>query len=221
MKIFITFFILYCSSLIAQDLSVNVRNLLSSNTMTAWSAIKDIRNEMDTAAIPYMHKILEEKPPFLQLVMLKALMKMGDKSVERRTLDLIERADTFSKNAVKLDPLEAKVDATEILFDLGNYSTHNFVFQILEREKPRIYSTSMKLLPAIMKNVPEKKEQAKNELIFILKNNKESYYRLYAMEYLYNELEKDSFDLLKLKAEKDESPQIRERAKELLNLSSN
>jgi hypothetical protein len=194
----------------------NHQDLYNDHPLTAWTAVKAVRNNHDTTAIPVLIDILEKKPPFLQLHILRVLHQLGDKGAEARTLAFIKRADGFKKHTVPLDPLEAKVDATEILFNMGNFSTYNYVFEMLNREKPKIFSTCIKLLPGIMKNVPEKREEAKKELIFILDNNKESYYRLYAMKYLYEEFGKDIIVKVKERLEKDTDPDIKKLASEYI-----
>jgi hypothetical protein len=216
MKIVFTFLgvLFFLQTLLPQ--SNNVKDLYSDDIMTAWTAVKIIRNNNETDAIPALLDLLDKKPPFLQLVILKALKELDYQNVEEKTLQLINRADSFAKHTIHIDPLEAKIDATAILFDIGNFSTANLVFDILNRDKPKIYSTCIKLLPKIIRNVPEKKDKAKEELIYILENNKEPYYRYHAMIYLYEELGAEMHPFIKKLHDNDDDPDIKKKAAEFL-----
>ncbi|WP_148267668.1 hypothetical protein [Ignavibacterium album] len=74
-----------------------------------------------------------------------------------------------------MDKLELKVDATEILINLQDYSTINYLWQILERDKPggKIEPTVISILSKLL-YVPQYESRAKQELLDIYNS---SYYR--------------------------------------------
>jgi hypothetical protein len=81
---------------------------------------------------------------------------------------------------------EDKVYLTSILFKLGDFSTAEYVFELLDKYKPAIISfEALQLLPDIIENVPQYSQQAKDELIYAITYAKDSRDRLYALNRFY------------------------------------
>ncbi len=76
-----------------------------------------------------------------------------------------------------ITPLDLQIVATHILFSYEDYSTVEYVFQIIERDKPKnqIDPLAKSLLPQIIENVPDYEIQAKEELIYLVDNQNTRY----------------------------------------------
>lgn len=102
--------------------------------------------------------------------------------------------------------MESRVRAIEVLFKNGDYSKTEFVFQLLDRDKPRINTTALRLLKEIILHVPQYAERAKSELITITQISTYSDDRidaLWDLEKIYGE---EIFDLMVKTFTEDEHP---------------
>jgi hypothetical protein len=115
---------------------------------------------------------------------LKALHKLQSERIEKSSFDFISFADNFGNMRPKEDPLEMKVKATIFLFDAENYSTIQYVFDIVNRDKPDVNPDAIILLGRILNEVPTYSETAKRELQHIMNNSSNETSRFNAMLFL-------------------------------------
>jgi len=108
--------------------------------------------------------------------------------------------------------LEDKVKATEVLFKNGDYSKAEFVFQLLDRDKPSINIIALRMLKEIMLHVPQYAEKAKNELITIAQTSTDAEDRIHALWYLEEIYGEEIFDLIVRIFTEDEHPNNRIKA---------
>jgi hypothetical protein len=81
---------------------------------------------------------------------------------------------------------EDKVLLTSTLFKLGDYSTAEYVFELLDKYKPEVISfEALQLLPGIIENAPQFAQRAKEELIYAITFASDSRDRLYALNSFY------------------------------------
>lgn len=102
--------------------------------------------------------------------------------------------------------MESRVRAIEVLFKNGDYSKTDFVFQLLDRDKPRINTTALRLLKEIILHVPQYAERAKSELITITQistNSDDRIHALWDLEEIYGE---EMFDIMVKIFTEDEHP---------------
>lgn len=77
--------------------------------------------------------------------------------------------------------LTLKILAAYTLFELGNYSKYQYVFDELSQEEPRISSYLISMLSDIIRNIPSEEMRAKNALIKIAAENSEDLFRYYVI----------------------------------------
>jgi hypothetical protein len=115
-------------------------------------------------------RIFAQPEPFMIDMYLRTLKEIESPNLYEITIQFMGIADDFANMNPPKDPLESKVMATDILFSFGDYSTANYVFEILERDRPQINEIALALLKEIILNVPEHEQQAKSELLYIVNN---------------------------------------------------
>ncbi len=115
-------------------------------------------------------RIFNQPEPYMIDLYLWALREFKSPNLYSITQNFIEVADSFMIMNPPKDPMESKVLATEILFSFGDYSTANYVFEILERDRPKINGLALALLKDIILYVPIYEQQAKSELLNIVNN---------------------------------------------------
>ena len=165
-KIFIVIFI----SLLSVDISSQVSPEDLDNPIygVRFNALEIIVKEKRVDFIPEIKaRLFEQTNLTMQFAFLDALAKLQDPEIEQWTLSFIENADNFQYPE---DPLFYKVQATEILFDLNNYSTFQYVFDLLNRDQDRVDPITIVLLKRIMLEIPGQYQNALSEFVRIFKN---------------------------------------------------
>ena len=149
------------------------------------SALIKIQDEvLEQYASALEERIFSQEEPFIIMEYLRALDIIKADNIEDIAFEFIDFADNFSTMEPTRDPLEAKVFATEVLFNVNNYSTVVYVFEILERDWPLINITAFNLLDDIVENVPQYEADAKSMLLNIVDNSDNNDYRSYAIQHL-------------------------------------
>ncbi len=110
----------------------------------------------------------------------------------------------------------ARDRAVEVLFNHSDYSKANYVFETINKMRPRTDYISLKLLKEIAINVSELREQAKVELISISENSSFGDYRLRAIYYIENAFGAEAIPTIKKVFYDDEEPINRMSAIKLL-----
>lgn len=105
---------------------------------------------------------------------LRVLDELNSPNLSNITKHFIDTIDYYPSSTF-MDKLELKVDATWILIKLQDYSTINYLWQILERDKPggKIEPSVINILAELL-YVPQYESRAKQELLDIYNS---SYYR--------------------------------------------
>lgn len=185
-------FCLITKTAIAQSLSSEekakyVGYLDSAYTPLVQEALWAIRENQITEAVPTLERnIWRQDDPYVQLYFLKVIWKLRSPNTLAFARAFIDTTDTFRFKKIFsfTDSLMAKVDATEILLDLGDYSTVHYVFDILKRDSISSYYKAVGLLAPITLKVPEYAEKARIELIRIALHDSDDQIRWTATTYL-------------------------------------
>jgi len=99
---------------------------------------------------------------------LEALYAVGSEKTHEYALAFLDTIDAnpMGNSGYAPIPLEQKVRATGVLFKLGDYSTYEYVFQMLDEYSSWLNSSyAVDLLPEIIKNIPAERERTKNDLV--------------------------------------------------------
>ena len=140
--------------------------LYSNNLYESVPAINAIIDQNVNEALPDLSALYESKPYVLKQLFLKALFMFGDTNIHNRTIEFIENVDSTLNEKFPIDPLLAKVDATGILFSLQDYSTYNYIFELIDRDGiSNIHPAAFHLLNQILQHIPVGETQAKNILL--------------------------------------------------------
>ncbi|WP_304132230.1 hypothetical protein [Ignavibacterium album] len=180
--------IFFCSISLAQTYQWCIDSLYSENYNTKLLAIDCVNYFKPEGAIDVLVDLIEEQQPYLQIQFLNALYTLNYDDVITKAHELISRADDFENDPeYPWDPLDAKVFATAILVYKGDYSTIEYVFDQLNGNEITYNNIiAFHLLPDIMANMPNYKDEAKNILLNELDNENVDI-RYYALLYLAQE----------------------------------
>ena len=160
-------------------------------------------------------RLFDQTTLTMQFAFLDALSKLKDTNIEQWTIKFIENADNFQYPDD--DPLYYKVLATGILFDIGNYSTVQYLFDLLNRDRDLVNPSSLVLLKTTIINIPGRSEEATEELVRIFNNaNIDGMFRNVALDILYDTDYTDILNLALVAAVNDQSPVIRDNANRIL-----
>lgn len=141
----------------------------STDATFAFEAIQRIGEHGITEAIPKLEELFWKREPLYQDHYLRLLWKLGAPSALSFARALIDSADAQRRRLGGVDPLHRKVLATEVLVDLGDYSTTPLVFELLRREKPRVQSDARRILKPIAQKVPQYADSAYAELLRLVR----------------------------------------------------
>jgi hypothetical protein len=182
-------------------------------------ALKIIIDKNLVEFIPGIQIRLFEQPTLhMQFAFLDALAKLQDSEIEQWTLSFIENADNFQYPE---DPLFYKVYGTEILFSIGNYSSVEYVFDLLNRDQNFVDPICLNLLKEIVLNLSQWNPEATAELVRIFNNlNIDNSIRYSSLRILYETNYNDILNLSVSAVLGDANPEIRFYANGILNESN-
>lgn len=143
-----------------------IDDLYSNDDNVVWAALEDIKNENLQEAIPVIVDIISTKSPVTQIQFLETLAFFHAAEINSVAHELINRADDFAAVDPAFDPLIAKVRATSALFQVMDYSTTQYVFDLINMEYPIVSPSTTLLLPFIIENVSEYSSQAYDALVY-------------------------------------------------------
>jgi hypothetical protein len=117
---------------------------------------------------------------------LVALDKYNSSNFISLSHQFIDAVDTMSESVNSFSyfsVLEMKVYITKDLMDRGDFSTVQYVFDLVEIKKPETFTGASNILDKIIDNTPQYENEAKEELIRITYLNKksESYNAVYSL----------------------------------------
>lgn len=191
MKKTIVLILLYFSQTIdslSQDYRECIDSLYSENYYSKLAAVECVNALGIQEAADILVKLIGIQQPYLQLLFLNTLYVLEYNDIPTLAHELISRADTFDEDPeYPYDPLEAKVFATRILVNIGDFSAIEYVFDQLNGNEVTYNNIiAFHLLPDIMANMPNYKDEAKNILLNELDNENVDI-RYYALLYLAQE----------------------------------
>ena len=179
----ISIIIIQYGSILSQDSLSKL--LFDSNVQIRYETINSITKQQLEEDVPYIEEAIFDQPePFMIYKYLKALQTLNSPNIVSFTKQFIVLSDEFEDMRPAEDPLEMKVKATLILFNLGNYSTVDYVFELVQRDSVNINIYALDALGRILLEVPRYSEIAKTELLFVLDNSTDETSRSLAMLYL-------------------------------------
>lgn len=173
---------------LSQDYQECIDSLYSENYYSKLAAVECVNALEIQEAGDILADLIEIQAPYIQLQFLNTLYVLNYGDIQTLAHELISRADGFDEDPEHpYDPLEAKVFATRILVNTGDFSTIEYAFDQLNGNEITIENiTAFHLLPDIMANVPTYRDEAKNILLNELYNDNVDI-RYYAMDYLADE----------------------------------
>lgn len=172
-------------------------DLLNEDSMIRFKTIITIKEDSLFEYTPYIEEEIFKQPePVMMVIYLEVLNELKSPNIIELAHTLIDSADNFPNMFSPLDPLECKVSATAILFDNGDTSTANYIFEYIERDGPNInlMGTISKALDYIVNNIPSSVQRAKNALIYLSENCKSEYVRSFSLFYLNKNFGADFID---------------------------
>jgi hypothetical protein len=163
--------ILMCENTVAQILTPEERakivsRLDSTDSGIVLEALSQIQEYQITEAIPKLESNIWKQWPDYQYFFLRTMWLLHSPNTLAFAKAFVDSSNgTRFKNTPSItDSLRAKVDATEILMDLGDYSTVSYVFDELRRDSI-VYDLAVDLLKSIVEKVPLYSDSAKKELL--------------------------------------------------------
>ncbi len=133
-------------------------------------------------AIPVLEQNIWKQIPYLQYRFVRAMWKLRSPNTLMFAQAFMDSANTFHEHYYRADPLHMKVRASQILFDLGDFSIAPLVFQLLERDKPYVDPFARNVLAPIARNVPSLADKARAYLINIALTNESPRNRSLSMD---------------------------------------
>src|SRR5713101_4688778 len=160
----------YCQDLTNEERQAIIAKLDSASFRIRVGAINDIVKYQIAEAVPSIEAKIWKQEPSVQFQFIDALLIFDSSRAREIILKIIDSAGNYSLREFALqDSVQIRVHATWYLFKLNDYSTVNYVFKMLERDKPKTDYWALDLLKKIILNVPDLADSAKAELHRILR----------------------------------------------------
>jgi hypothetical protein len=216
------FFILILFNCVLNSQTNNIPllpDLLNEDSMIRFKTIITIKEDSLFEYTPYIEEeIFKQSEPVLIVIYLEVLNELKSPNIIELAHTLIDSADNFSNMFSPLDPLECKVSATSILFENGDTSTVNYLFEYIDREGPDIHLIGIipKMLDYVINNTTSYKHEAKDRLIYLTENCKSDYVRALSLSYLYKNYGNSLIDFYKKSFKEDDEFTVRLTALDLL-----
>jgi hypothetical protein len=185
-SLIIACFIFISSNLVfSQNIEDLIESLNSERLDENISAMYIIIDQKIKETMPTIISLYEAKSPVIQILFLKALYIFEYEDIHDLTINFIQNIDSVPIEELNVDPLEAKVEATAILFSLDDYSTYNYIFELINRDGiSNLQPAPFHLLNQIMNNVPGEELNAKQIFLTIWDESLDESFRYYSMFYL-------------------------------------
>ncbi len=145
-------------------------DLDSADYMIRWGALEEIIFYDIEDAVPKLEDIIWLQEPGLQVTILQILRTYNSAKTYEYTLAFLDSVDNYSYENSTLKPLDLKIEVLHILFQYNDFSKIDYVFEIIERDRPNINVYTRLLLADIIRKVPEYADRAKAELLNLAMN---------------------------------------------------
>ncbi|MBE7476465.1 MAG: hypothetical protein HS131_06970 [Ignavibacteriales bacterium] len=139
--------------------------------------------------VPILEQTLHQQGRTLAYRYLRALAKYNSPNFTSLAHWFINSVDTLQVENVSFETaLEMKVYVTDKLMDRGDFSTVQYVFDLVEEKKPETFIGAANMLNKIIENVPQWEAELKAELIRLtyLNDYFESYDAIYSLTKYYS-----------------------------------
>ncbi len=139
--------------------------------------------------VPILEQTLHQQGRTLAYRYLRALAKYNSPNFTSLAHWFINSVDTLQVENVSFETaLEMKVYVTDKLIDRGDFSTVQYVFDLVEEKKPETFIGAANMLNKIIENVPQWEAELKAELIRLtyLNDYFESYDAIYSLTKYYS-----------------------------------
>jgi hypothetical protein len=163
------------------------------------NALSKIRQDNLTQYIPVLvENTFEQSEPVMIKHFMETLAHLDYEDIGEIAYQFIKMSKEFENMFPIADPLEMKVVATQILFDIGDFSTVDYVLELAERDYPfnqgsRLMTVSM--LGRVNEEVPAFEEEAKEILLQSVYNSTNVNVRQIAVSVLYEKYGGELVDL--------------------------
>jgi hypothetical protein len=150
-------------------------------------------------AIPIIEQNIWSQERNNVVTMLAVVRKYKSPNFNSLAHQALQKIDTIrcTRKYYADDVLRCKERITRLLFLSGDYSTYQFVFDLVEREKPRTFSDAPFDLADIIRHVPGKEDEARAELLRLLSlDNDESISAMESLEEIYGAAYLEAFKSL-------------------------
>ncbi|MFC2136449.1 HEAT repeat domain-containing protein [Bacteroidota bacterium] len=213
--IIFTAFLAFSNIIISQEITGEQKKIVidrlsdpSLNTRSA--ALSSIIKYKVYEARDVLESKIWDESRILQPDYLAALLALDSPRIYELTNAFIDTINVNPKGNDNITPIaeEQRARAAGILFELGDYSKVEYVFDLIEKYKPHTNVYATELLPNIIRNVPTHSERAKNELINSAKSGL-LHERIIALMYLVGSVGDDALPNILEILVNDEDPGMR------------
>jgi hypothetical protein len=203
---------------ITEQKAMILEDLQSSNNSVKGRALSRLFNFYMPEVVPVLEQMIWNQDRETAETILALLTHYNSNNMVSLAHEYLARVDTMRINEnphFREDLLQLKYNVTRYLFQKGDYSTFQYVFDMVERVKPKTFFGSALKLKRILLNVPGYETQAKTELLRIV-NETDSKERLVAIEVLAEKYGESVYPLVKNVFTNTSDEQFRSRAEGVL-----
>jgi hypothetical protein len=111
-----------------------IQSLYSERLYESLPAIVMIIDRNFSEATDDIIKLYDESPALIKVYFIRALYKFEHPGTKQLAHEFLLNVDSYPEDKLFIDPLEAKVEVTDILFALDDYTTYNYVFDLIDRD---------------------------------------------------------------------------------------
>jgi HEAT repeat protein len=159
---------------LTQDQKNNILSALTDSSLNYRSAALDavIKYNLNDATEILTNNFWDESRT-LQVKYLKVFEHLNFPLTNQFALNLLDTILINPSGGSSVYPIveEMRAQVANILIDIGNYSKVQYIFDLIEINKPEVSSEAITILPKIIEKIPEFENEAKNELIFVAINS--------------------------------------------------
>ncbi|MBI3194866.1 MAG: HEAT repeat domain-containing protein [Ignavibacteriae bacterium] len=184
--VYILLLLSFFNQAISQESYQKILDSLSSlDFFTRWEAIYQIEVDSIYQALPVVEEKLWLEPDAkLKVNYLEAMQKLGSLNTQTAAHRLIDTIRAYSQFMQTVDTLDLQSRVTLILFSKGDYSTAEYIFQLLHRDSSNVSYRILNSLEEIKNNVPLYSDSVKNELKIIVRKSDWNVFRRKAQRLL-------------------------------------
>lgn len=197
-----------------------IHDLYSDNGHKRLIAVLGIEECRVYEALPHLEsRIFEQENLYGQLIFLRALSILESNNLYEITRTFYENIDHAPPSNFTT-PLDAKLEAVEILFRYDDFSTRDIVLQIVERDRPNLNFLTLVVLNTMMNKLPEYEEYCKGEFTNVLLRADIDLIKVTALHFLLAKYDTQMLDLVLDRFVNDPIMMIRQGCLQFLSKSN-